>query len=65
MNPLFLEGAPTLVEQITTFVSSAVSWIGSFAGAVTSNELLTLGVVVVPIAGFGIGAIKRLLRFRA
>lgn len=60
---MFLEN-PTLIEQVTTFVTSAVSWIGSFAGAITSNELLTLGVVVVPIAGFGIGAIKRLLSQR-
>lgn len=57
--------SPSLLGNITTFVTSAVSWIGSFAGAITSNEFLTLAVVTVPIAGWGIGAIKRLLRFRA
>lgn len=60
---MFLEN-PTLIEQVTTFVTSATSWIGSFATAITSNEVLTLGVVIVPLAGFGIGAIKRLLSQR-
>lgn len=60
---MFLEN-PTLIEQVTSFVTAATSWIGSFADAITSNEVLTLGVVIVPLAGFGIGAIKRLLSQR-
>lgn len=60
-----LSGSGEILSGVTNFVSSATSWIGSFANAVVSNELLLVGVVIMPIAGFGIGAIKRLLSTRA
>jgi len=68
MHGLLLTGSGSgadLVSNVTDFVSSSTAWISSFANAVTSNEFLTLAVITVPLAGFGIGAIKRLIRFRA
>lgn len=58
-------GSGDILGGVTSFVGEATSWIGSFADAITSNTFLTLAVITLPIAGFGIGAIKRLLRFRA
>lgn len=54
-----------LVGSVTTFVSSAVNWVGSWATAITSNTLLTLACVAVPLAGFGIGALTRLMSRKA
>ena len=54
-----------ILGNVTSFVSEATTWIASFADAVVNNDLLLLGVVIMPIAGFGIGAIKRLLSTRA
>ena len=34
----------TLVADVTTFVTSAITWIGDFADTVTGNPLLVLGV---------------------
>ena len=52
----------TLVQDVTTFVSSAIEWIGDFADTVTGNPLLVLACVAVPLSGFGIGALSRLIR---
>lgn len=57
----------SLLSAVTTFVTSAVSWVGTWASAITSegNEILLLACVAVPLAGFGIGAIRRLVNIRA
>ena len=60
-----LSGSGEILSGVTNFVSSATSWIASFCDTIVSNELLLVGVVVMPIAGFGIGAIRRLLSTRA
>lgn len=51
----------TILGNVTTFVSSAVSWVGSFVGAIVDNPLI-LTFVVVAFVGMGIGLIKRLFR---
>lgn len=51
----------SLVGDITTIVTSAVSWIGSFVGAITSNPLILM-FVIVGFVGLGVGLIKRLVR---
>lgn len=52
----------TLLSTITQIVGSVVSWVGSFMGCITTsgNEILLL-FVVLPVVGFGVGLIKRLL----
>lgn len=61
----------TLLQNIGNIVTSCVSWIGSFLGlftqttgtgesAVLSYPILIL-FVALPIVGFGVGLIKRLL----
>lgn len=51
----------TLLGNVTTMVTSAVSWVGSFVGAITGNPLITM-FVIVSFVGLGVGLIKRLVR---
>lgn len=51
----------TIVTNVTSLVTEAVKWVGSFAGAITSNPLI-LTFVIVAFVGLGVGLIKRLVR---
>lgn len=51
----------SLMTDITSFVTAAVSWIGSYVGAITSNGLI-LGFVIVAFVGMGVGLINRLIK---
>lgn len=51
----------TILGEVTALVTSAVSWIGSFVGAITSNPLILM-FVIVAFVGLGVGLIKRLVR---
>lgn len=51
----------TIVSSVTTLVSEAVKWIGSFVDVITSNPLI-LTFVIVSFVGLGVGLIKRLVR---
>lgn len=49
----------TIVADITTMVTSAVTWVGSFVGAITANPLLLM-FVIVGFVGLGVGLLRRL-----
>lgn len=49
-----------ILGDITSVVTSAISWIGSFVGAITSNSLLLL-FVIIAFVGLGVGLIGRLI----
>lgn len=51
----------TILADVGSMVTSSVSWIGSFIGAITSNPLLE-AFVIVSFVGLGIGLIQRLVR---
>ena len=51
----------TLLSNVTAFVTSAVSWVGSFVGAITSNPLILM-FVIVAFVGLGVGLINRLIK---
>lgn len=53
-----------LLNSTGQVVSSAVTWMGQFANAITTNTLLTLACVAVPLCGLGVGLLSRLLRKR-
>ena len=53
----------TIVSNVTSLVTESVKWVGSFAGAITSNPLI-LTFVIVAFVGLGVGLIKRLVRVR-
>lgn len=50
----------TMLEDITSMVTSSVGWITSFVGGITDNKLL-LGFVLVALIGTGVGLINRLI----
>lgn len=51
----------TIVGNVTTLVTEAIKWVGSFVGAITSNPLLLM-FVIIAFVGLGVGLIKRLIR---
>lgn len=51
----------TIVGNVTSLVTEAIKWVGSFVGAITSNPLLLM-FVIVAFVGLGVGLIKRLVR---
>lgn len=50
-----------IISDIGSLVTGSVSWIGSFVGAITSNPLILM-FVIVGFVGLGVGLIKRLIR---
>ena len=51
----------TLISDIGSMVTGAVSWIGSYVGAITSNPLI-LAFVIIAFVGLGVGLINRLIK---
>lgn len=51
----------TILSNVSSLVTEAIKWVGSFVGAITSNPLLLM-FVIVAFVGLGVGLIKRLLR---
>lgn len=53
----------SILSAVTSFVTSAVAWMGTIISSITSagNEILLIGFVMA-IAGFGVGLFKRLVR---
>lgn len=47
---------------ITAFVAKAINWGSSVLAEVTQNPVLFIIVVAMPVAGFAIGWLKRLIR---
>lgn len=54
-----------LITVVGEIVTAAVGWIGQFAGTIMAagNEILLLPICL-GVAGFGIGALKRLMSLR-
>ena len=53
-----------IMQSVQTVVTAAIGYMGQFADAVTSNTVLTLGVIAIPMCGLGVGLLSRLLRKR-
>lgn len=50
-----------ILADAGSIVTSSVTWIGSFVGAITSNPLIE-AFVIVSFVGLGVGLIQRLVR---
>lgn len=50
-----------IIQDIGSLVTGAVSWVGSFVGAITGNPLILM-FVIIGFVGLGVGLIKRLTR---
>lgn len=52
----------SILENVGTFVTSAISWMGDFLTEITASPVLVIFVIAVPLVGLGIGLLNRLFR---
>lgn len=53
-----------IMTSVGVVVTNAITWMGQFGTAITSSDVLTLGVIAIPCVGLGVGLLGRLLRKR-
>lgn len=58
------ETLATILASITTFLTSLVTWFGTIAEQITSNPLLFIFLVAMPVVGFVISVVLWLVRSR-
>lgn len=57
------EGAMTaFLGTIGDFFTQSISWLGDVLNVVTENPALTVMVLAMPIVGFAVGLLGRLIR---
>lgn len=52
----------SIVTDIGVFFTGAIAWVGDVIQVINENPLLMLMCVAVPLSGWAIGALKRLIR---
>lgn len=50
----------TILTSVSSIVTSAIGWVGDFMTVIVSNPLMLM-FVILPVVGFGVGLIKRLI----
>ena len=50
------------LTEIGKFFTSSISWMGEVIEVVTSNPALLVLVIAMPICGFAVGLLNRLVR---
>lgn len=48
--------------NIGTFFTQSITWLGEVLNVVTENPALTVMVIAMPIVGFAVGLLSRLIR---
>ena len=57
------EGTMTaLLTSIGEFFTQSITWLGDVLETVTSNPALLVMVIAMPVAGFAVGLLGRLIR---
>lgn len=63
MIAVMAEGAmDSFLTEIGTFFTQAISWLGNVLNTVTSSPALLVMVLAMPICGFAVGLLSRLIR---
>lgn len=52
----------TFLGNIGTFFTQSITWLGDVLDVVTENPALTIMVLAMPIVGFAVGLLARLIR---
>lgn len=52
----------TFLETIGTFFTQSITWLGDVLDTVVANPALTVLVLAMPIVGFAVGLLGRLIR---
>lgn len=50
------------LASVTTFFTSALGWVSSAISTIMANPILLVMVACMPIAGYGVGLLRRLIR---
>lgn len=57
------EGAMSaFLTEIGTFFTQSVTWLGDVLEVITSNPALLVLVIAMPVVGFAVGLLSRLIR---
>ena len=51
-----------ILSSIGTFFTQAIDWLGTVLDTVVSNPVLLIMVIAMPICGFAVGLLSRLIR---
>ncbi len=51
----------TVISDISSFLTAAVGWMGDVAAFIMSEPIVLLLAVVVPLSGWAIGGLRRLI----
>lgn len=54
-------GMSAIIADIGTFLTAAVGWMGEVAEFVMAEPFVLLMAVVIPLSGWAIGGLKRLI----
>lgn len=52
----------SILQNVGSVVTESISWMGDFLTEITSNPILFIFVVAVPLVGLGVGLLNRLIR---
>lgn len=52
----------TLLANIGSFFTSAISWLGTVLSTITGSPALLILVIAMPVIGFAVGLLRRLIR---
>lgn len=52
----------TLLSDIGTFFTQSITWLGDVLDTVTGSPALLIMVIAMPIVGFAVGLLSRLIR---
>lgn len=52
----------SFLTEIGTFFSQSVTWMGDILDIIVANPVLTVLVIAMPIVGFAVGLLSRLIR---
>lgn len=57
------EGAmSTFLGDIGTFFTQSITWLGDVLDVIVSNPALLIMVIAMPVVGFAVGLLSRLIR---
>lgn len=64
MTPVLAEALTmsTFLTTIGTFVTQAITWAGNVLDAIVASPPLTVMCLAIPITGFAVGLLTRLIR---
>lgn len=52
----------TILTQVGTFLTQAITWMGDVLEVVVTEPALLLMCIAMPVAGFAVGLLNRLIR---